>query len=476
MKTVLQRLRSVLPALALLFVLSSCVDGYKDESIWMSTVRDAQLENPEMTIKSSPDGTELIINWSVVAGAGGYEVSVYNVDDPNNPIAIGEENQMVDGFEVRRPATEDTKFLAKVRTLDNKKMNNKGAAAPVEKAYDNLLPVFQTIPTGTNLTEYFAANVPTGNEELCYELAPSGEYTMNGNLSFGQTPVTIRGSKTSHAKIEVTDGSFVSEGAKLKLQFIDMSYKNFTGDLAKNALLLMSSNFPTTGINDKGYKVVPSIMLQSCKVSDLPFYIFWDNGKKYGIASMLIKDCVIGHSTSVFKAALIRFQSGMVKDLTITNSTLYNDNPPTSDISQRFIQISSGNATSVGGDWLSGSMSITNCTFWQVAKNNALGNSNGAMRTGSDKVTIQKNVFVDCGKTTNNMWELRLRNANQFTGGQNSQWFNGVDLYTSGTSESSRDINPVTGDPGLSYLGNGKFSMTGAAQIAAGTGDPRWLP
>ena len=467
--------------MALLFLLSSCVDGFKDESTWASTVRDAQLENPEITVTSSPDGTELIVSWTLVAGAGGYEVSVYNVDDPDNPVAIGEENQFVDGFEIRRPATEDTKFLVKVRTLDNEKMNNTGTSAPAQQAYNNLLPVYATIPAGTNLTTYFAENpAPASDEELCYELAAGGNYTMNGSISFGQTDVTIRGSKTDHASIAMTDGSFVSEGAKLKLQFIDIDATNFTGSVGTgsggNALFLMSSNFPTEGLSDKSYKIVPGIMMQSCEVKGWPCYLFWDSGKKYGITSFMIKDCIVGLSTPSFNAALIRFQSGMVKDLVFANSTFYNDTPPASDNSQRFIQISSGNATSVSSTWLSGSMNVTNCTFWQVSKYNQLGNSNGGMRSGSDKVVIQKNVFVDSGQQTNNIWNFRMRNANGFTGGQNSQWWGGEDLYTrTGSNESSNDVNPVNGDPGLTYLGNGRFSMTGAAHRAAGIGDPRWL-
>ena len=469
------------PAVPLLFLMSSCVDGFKDEVTCASKVMNAQLENPEVTVTSSADGTELIIGWSVVPGAGGYEVTVYNVDDPENPVPIGEEKQFVDGFEVRRPATEDTKFLVEVRTLDNKKMNNTGATAPVTKAYDNLLEVYQTIPAGTNLTDYFAANpAPSRDEELCYQLEAGGSYTMNGSISFGQTDVTIRGDKLEHAKIELTDGSFVSEGAKLKLQFLDIDANNFTGTTGSsgNALFLMSKTFPTEGLTENDYKIVPSLILQSCKVSGLPGYLFWDSGQKYAIANFMIKDCIVGHNTSTHNAALIRYQRGMVQNMTFTNTTFYNENPPADDNSQRFIQISSGNTGNVGGGWLKGSgvFTVTNCTFWQVSKNNKLGNSNGAFRTGTDKVIIQRNVFVDSGGNSNNMRELKFRNGGNFTGGQNSQWWNGEDLYTrAGSNESSNDVNPVNGDPGFSYLGNGQFQMTGAAHQAAGIGDPRWL-
>jgi hypothetical protein len=482
MKQKFLKTRNILPFIALLFLISSCIDGFNDDSTWASTVRDAQLGNPEITVMSSSDGTELIVSWSIVPGAGGYEVSVYNVDDPGNPIAIGEANQIIDGFVVRRPATEDTKFRASVRTLDNPKMNNKGATTPAVKDYNNLLPVFAVIPPG-NLTEYFAANpVPLSQEELCYELVPGGNYTITGNLSFGKTGVTIRGGKVDHAVIEMTDGSFIVEGAKFKLQFIDVNYSNFMGPQGSSSFILMSTNFPPNGdpsLNNNNYLHIPSITIQSCKITGLKYNIFWDNGRRYAIGSFIIKDCIIGHSTPTFNVAIIRFATGMVKELTLTNSTFYNDNPPTADNSQRFIQISTGNATSVGPEWLSGSMTVTNCTFWQVAKNNQLGNSNGAMRTGSDKVVIQKNIFVDSGQQTNNIWNFRMRNTNTgnqvFTGGQNTQWWGGEDLYSrAGSNEASYDVAPINSNPGLTYEGNGRFKITGAAQIAARTGDPRW--
>ncbi|MDR2147292.1 MAG: DUF4957 domain-containing protein [Tannerella sp.] len=474
MRKKLLKNKSILPILAVLFLLSSCVEGDKETFTWESSVSGAQLGNPEINIISSPDGSELIVSWSVVPGAGGYEVSVYNVDDPDNPVAIGEENQFVDGFEVRRPATEDTKFMAKVRTLDNTKMNNTGAASPATKDYTNLLPVYATIPPG-NITDYFAANpVPESTEELCYELEPGGNYTMTGNVTFGKTAVTIRGDKVDHGMLEMTNGSFVVGGAKFKLQFVDANYANYTGEQATSSFILMDANFPAEGLNANGYLVIPSITLQSCKLAGLKYNIFWDNNKKYAITSFIIKDCIIGHSTSAFNQALIRFQAGMVRDLTITNSTFYNDNPPASDLNQRFIQISSGNATSVGPEWLSGTMTITNNTFWQAGKFCQSFNSNGAFGQAADRVIVQKNVFVDCFENGRIISRFRRGNtAAIFAGGENSQWFNGA-LFT-GSQDKTADIGYFETDPQLTYLSDGNFQMNGSAQLAAGTGDPRWL-
>jgi hypothetical protein len=483
MKTVLQWMRNVLPAAVALFLVSSCVEGYKDESTWTSTVKNQQLENPEITITASGDGSELIVGWDVVRGAGGYEVSVYNVDDPENPVVIGTEKQIVDGFEIRRPATEDTKFMAEVRVLDNKEMNNTGATEPAQKAWDNLLPVYATIPTGTNLTTYFAEN-PTPSRadvkeaELCYQLEAGGSYTLSGDISFGLTDVTIRGDKIDPASVAVNKASFVSDGGKLRLQFM-----NINTNAQEVPLLKMSGTLPTEGLNKTGFYVLPGVMLQSSKVTGLEGQLFHDGNKKWALSTLLIKDCIVGWNTSTFRAALIRFQAGTAQNLTVINSTLYNEAPATSDISQRFIQMgSSENAGKVGDPWTGGgTMTITNNTFWQISKNNQLGNSNSAFKQATDKIIVQKNVFVESGGTNTggNMYRLRfMNNSASFTGGQNSQWWGGEDLYVrAGSNENQYDVNPVLGNPGLTYnKETGVFTMTGAAQIAARIGDPRWLP
>jgi hypothetical protein len=45
-----------------------------------------------------------------------------------------------------------------------------------------------------------------------------------------------------------------------------------------------------------------------------------------------------------------------------------------------------------------------------------------------------------------------------------------------GAQDLTADVNYFTSDPQLTYLGNGVFTMSGPEQVAASTGDPRWLP
>ncbi len=466
------------------FTAFSCVDGYHDDTVWSSSVKNTQLESPaadQITVNFSADGTGQTINWPLVPGAGGYQVTVYNVDDPANPVLIGEENEVVDGISTTRPSTEDTRFKVVIKTLGNAKNNNLEAVAPTEKAYDNMLAVTAIIPDGTNLSDYFKANpIPASPTELCYELVAGGIYTMSDTISIRQTTVTIRGDKVVHPKITVTDGSFVNGGAGFKLKFIDMDYAGFTG-LATTAVILMDANIATTGLSTGGYVVVPTtapIAIQSCKITGLKYYLFFDSSKKYAIGTFLIKDCIIGRSLNQSLSAEIRFGAGMVKDLTITKSTFYSE---VADGSNRFIQISSSNVSSVKPateTWASGSLTVTNSTFLQCCKTTQSFNSNGAMRQVGDKVTIMNNIFVD---SFNQEAIRRFRSSNTtpvFTGGYNSYWYNGIfplNEKTHAQGDNSGTI--IETDPQLTReAGTANFTLAGPDQIAARTGDPRWLP
>jgi len=456
----------------------SCVDGYHDDVKWSSSVRNVTLESPaadQITIQFSADGTGQTIQWPLVPGAGGYRVTVYNADKPDSLVLIGEENELIDGISTTRPATEDTRYKVVVKTMGNPKNNNVEAVSATEKTYDNLLAVTAVIPDGTNLKDYFTANpIPASPTELCYELVPGGNYTMSGNVSTGQTTVTIRGDKVAHAKIAVTDGSFVNGGAGFKLKFIDMDYANFVG-IASTAVILMDVNFPTTGLSTGGYWVVPTtapIAIQSCKITGLKYYLFFDNNKKYAIGTFLIKDCIIGRTVNNTQAE-IRFQAGMVKDLTITKSTIYSEVLAGSN---RFIQISSANTGSVKPateTWANGSITVTNSTFYQSNNTTHSFNSNGAMKQAGDKITVMNNIFVD-SFLQEAIRRFKTNSVPTFTGGYNSYWYNGVFASNEESQDNSGTI--IKTNPQLTYSGNAQFTLAGPDQIAARTGDPRWLP
>lgn len=478
----------VLTLLLAMFLSVSCIDGYEDDEIWSPGVENATLSSPiesEVVFTPSADGSKLKVEWPVVMGAGGYEFTLYIVDDPNNPIVVGTEKQVIDGTVAEREMREDTYYKAVIKALGNPQYNNKEAEAPTEALYNNLLAVTAIIPAGTNLTEYFTTNpIPASPTELCYELEAGGSYTMDGNVSIGKTSVTFRGSKVDHADIKITNGSFVNGGGGLKLKFLDIDFTEFSGVVTSNALILMDSNFDADAAaaqSANGYVVVPTsspIAIQSCEIKGLKHYLFWDSGKKYAIGTLLIKDCIVGMNTNSFGNATIRFQSGMLKDMTFTNSTFYNEVP--SHGSNRICQISSGNVNSVKPNmevWAGGSMTFTNCTFWQMAKGAQSFNSNGAMGQATDKVTLHNCIVVDTSEEGGFVRRIRRSNTTaQFSAANNSYWYNGI--FPAGEVSEKRDESGthLDTDPQLTYLGDGKFNLAGSAQISKRIGDPRWLP
>lgn len=471
----------------LALILGSCIDGYKDDPEWSSGVENITLESPNadgVTISPSADGSTLHIQWPVVMGAGGYQFSLYIVDDPDNPIVVGEENQTIDGTVAERDMLEDTYYKVVIKSLGNEKFNNKEAENATEIAYNNLLPVTAVIPNGTNLTEYFTENpIPASITELCYELEAGGEYTMSGDVPIGMTSVTFRGNKVNHAKVNLNSGSFVNSGAGLKLKFIDFDCTSFEGT-SSSALIQMDTNFDEAAagsLSTNGYIVIPTsspIAIQSCEIKGLKQYLFYDNGKKYGIGTFLINDCIIGQNTSTFNAATIRFARGMVKDMVFSNSTFYNEVPAHG--SNRIIQISSGHVGNVRPTmetWANGSNTISNCTFYQFSKGAQSFNSNGAMGQRTDKVTVQNCVVVDTSEDGGFIRRLRRGNTTAiFEASNNSYWYNGA--FPSGEISGGRDESGthIESDPQLTYLGDGKFTMTGSEQISKRVGDPRWLP
>jgi hypothetical protein len=473
---------------AVTFFFVSCIDGYDEDKLWSSGVANAQLESPAAESITVTKGIgSMTISWPVVYGAGGYQFSLYIVDDPDNPVIVGEENEVVDGCSVQRELLEDTKYKIVVKTLGNPKYNNKEAVSATEKNWENMLPVYKIIPDGTNLTDYFAAEpIPESETELCYELEAGGNYTMNGDVPVG-TSVTIRGNKLSHAKLTMTNGSFVNNGVGFILKFIDIDYAAFDGSSSSAIILMDATPNPSISLTEGGYTLIPStlpIAIQSCKITGLKYYLFYDNNKKYAIGTFLIKDCIIGLNTNSFGNATIRFQSGMVKDMTWTTTTFYNEVAAHS--SNRIIQISAGNVTSVKPAteiWANGVLTVSNCTFWQMAKGAQSFNSNGAFGLANDKVSITDCIVVDSGEHAStasaNGFVRRFRRGNttaQFSSGRNSYWYDGA--FPPGEVGAGRDESGThfETDPQLKDPANGDFTPQGAPQVAARIGDPRWLP
>ena len=161
------------------------------------------------------------VTWPVVMGAGGYQFSLYIVDNPDNPVAVVKDS-IIDGSSVVCPYLDDTNYKAEIKTLGNEKLNNTDATLATETTWTTLISA-TSIPDGEDLVAWFANNpVTTGKDtEVAFELEAGGTYTISGDLDFGVNNVQLRGNKLNHAKVNFTGtgGSIITCGGGLALKF-----------------------------------------------------------------------------------------------------------------------------------------------------------------------------------------------------------------------------------------------------------------
>lgn len=473
----------------IVLLITSCVDGFKENEVFTTDVKNATLVAPDsIAFTPSADGTTLTIAWPVVFGAGGYQVTFYKVDDPTNPVVIGTENQTVDGCSVTRPIAEDTKYKVVIKTLGNTQYNNKDAVSAKEAAYSTLLAVTDTIKSGMDLSVYFASKpIPSSTTELAYQLEAGGSYTMSGNVPIGLTNVTIRGDKVNPANVKVTSGSFLSDGAGLKLKFINFDCSTFAGTslIAFNSTLNSSATVCTWGT-----LITSPVALQSCKITGLATPLIYDNGKKYAMQTFLIKDCIINQN--VANKNLISMGAGYVKDLTILNSTIYNTQIATGGYLIQYAN--STNATKItGSGWATGSVTLSSSTFWQVCPNSAIVNYSGFSSSAGNTLSLQKCIFVDCDKVKSISATMCANSATPTRGyGYNTYWVTSgttvttgstglppgcplYEIYSSTYKYADNSGTVIQSDPQFTNPTSGIFKVQGSDQISAQTGDPRWL-
>ena len=138
------------------WLMTSCADTYDGNDTFESDVRNTQLASPaegDITITPNTDGDQMTIAWPVVYGAGGYEVVLYDLSDPNTPLV----NTTVDGCSLTTSREEDVNYRLAIRTLGNEKLNNTAAVQATEKLFNTFEASFAAIPEG-DLYEWFVQN------------------------------------------------------------------------------------------------------------------------------------------------------------------------------------------------------------------------------------------------------------------------------------------------------------------------------
>lgn len=469
-----------------MLVFTSCADVYDGNETWTSDVKNETLASPsanDITIAASTDGTKTTITWPVVYGASGYEVTVLNVNDEANPEVVDSyEAKFVDGCEVTISRAEDTNYKFQIKTLGNKNNNNSDAETATEVAFSSFSPTYMTIPDGSDLAEWFEANpIPDELEdgsEICYDLVASGSYTLSKTVDFGSHGITLRSaSKVNMAKVTFAEETSISTSAGLVLKYVDF---DCSASLKPFLQLSTSPDESIKGATGSGdyYNIMNPVTINSCNIEGVNYNLVFDGNKKYCVGTMLIKNCNIhltsSASTDIKGNAVIYFKQGYVNDLTVQESTFWNNGD--SD-AKYFVQYNNSGRCDRGG-YTSNSINYLNNTFYNIAKSGQWGNYGGFAGKGTSNWVMTNNIFVDCG---NNQICRRFlggrQNQKTATFSNNTYMFNGAFESTDGNvSGYDNSGTAIEEDPGFADAANGDFTVSGATQLSKRTGDPRWLP
>lgn len=450
--------------MVLLTLFSACNKGVDADEAFVSNVTNSTLESPkadDVTMTLSPDGAKLVVTWPVVPGAGGYEFTLYNVDDAEKPVVVGTEKEVIDGCTATRTVESDTQYKVVIRTLGNEKYNNKDSDVASELAYSTLAPS-DAIIEGGNINEWLAINpIPEDKigQEFTIDLVGGGEYIVNDVLDFKNQQVTIRGDKVNHAKITMTGNASFLTNNGFKLKFVDIDCEEFTG-----TTLLGTSTTPDEGskVATGEYVVSNPIMLQGCNVTGLGSYLFYDMNKtKYCIDYLGFSDCNIQMHQ---KGILVRAVKSSIIRMDVVKSTLWS----TLRAGANFIQISGQRPNKITGR-TGAEFNFLNSTFYNIAYNKDFANWNNYRGQSCVFLNFQNTLFVDCGNgdITNKM----QGNANmKHDYKNNGYWYNGAE------GKDKYDTTATFSDPQMANPSEGDFTLSGAEHIAKRIGDPRWLP
>ena len=108
-----------LVCLSIAFSIGSCAGDGFDEETFSGGVTGTQLLSPEASgveFAKLAGTTNVKVTWPVIMGAGGYQFSLYIVDDPSNPITVVKDS-IIDGASVVCPYLDDTNYKAEIVTF-----------------------------------------------------------------------------------------------------------------------------------------------------------------------------------------------------------------------------------------------------------------------------------------------------------------------------------------------------------------------
>lgn len=472
-----------------LFFTSCAKDGFDDETFdsGVSNTQVATISADEITITPSADGKSQTITWPVVMGAGGYRVSLVDLGNIEEPII---NDSIVDGCSVTGKREEDVNYKLTVLPLGNVKKSTTDASEAASLQFSTFTPTYKTIPAGSNLNEWFAANPfpeETKEENLNFDLEAGGEYTLSSTLDFNTQPVTLRSnSKSNHATINFTGEASVTFVAPFNLKYVDVDCSAQEISSTNHGIFAFSKDPSAakkgTDIDPK-YKwanplIEKPVTFLNCNFKSVKSYFFWDNQQAVCAMTMLIDNCVVhlapekAFSGGVFWTN----KGGQVNELYITNSTFFELDDCVGDY-KYFYQAGMVSGEEIYADKTiaTNTVSYTNSTFYHVTWNGGQwGNYNRMGGRACSHWIMTDCIFFDCSPSG-----VARRFLHGKTG-QDAKFNNNTYMNADGTFQDpgNYDVSgtDIKEDPQFADPDDGDFTISGATQVARKTGDPRWLP
>ena len=487
------------------------------------------------------DGSEAIqVKWPVVMGAGGYRVSVDKVGVMENgslvdidPIAVplkGDQTTVeIDACSVTFPCEYGYQYAVTVQAMANKKLGN--SESPLGEPARYLYYTVPTpIPAGADLYEAIQFDPADPTSRAIYVLEPGATYTMSKPIDFCQHNVQIYPAdydaannvynmSTNRAIVQMKDIACFETAAGLQIKHVNFDCTELTlekysygSDKASSkwhyALFAGSSgdSYPSLncvnfGANPKDgaaknftYFLNDPIIIENCNFKNVPRAFLGGGYNAWIINDFRINNCIIQVKTVDEDANNVNFISwyktcgafeggfgtnwlGGVRNLSITNSTIYNLFNPNSKV--RFMRWGNKNSLKDCFGSNEGSFTMTNCTLYKMYSQAEWGNNTPQ----DDKyiITVTNNIFVDCArlnkliggggvqKPMNNTGWVATPNGNE--GNEmlsKSDVTNGIVV-----EEDPGFAEPTALDLNDNEFGGQNFKATGA--ISSTIGDPRWL-
>ncbi len=498
-----------------------------------------ELTNESFATVLAADGTEAIrVKWPVVMGAGGYRVSVDKVGVMENgslveiePVAVPLEGEQtvveIDACQITFPCEYGYQYAVAVQSLGNAKLGNTESPAG-----EPVLYLYYTVPTpisaGADLAEAVTFDESNPTSRAIFVLEPGATYTMSKPIDFCQHNVQIYPAdydeannvynmSTTRAIIEMKDIACFETAAGLQIKHVNFDCTTLTlekysygSDKASSnwhyALFAGSSGDSYPSLKSENFGGVPSseakntyvlfdpIIIENCNFKNVPRAFLGGGYNAWIINDFRINNCIIQMKTidndadncnfiswyktcGGFEGSFGTNWSGGVRNLSITNSTIYNLFNPAKKI--RFMRWGDKNSLNNVFGTHQGSFTMTDCTLYKMYSQAEWGNNTPS--NNAYIITVTNNIFVDCARLNKLVTGGGVQKPMNNTG-----WVVTPNGNEGGEMLSSSDVNNgivVEEDPGFAEptaldlydneFGGQNFKATGA--ISSTIGDPRWL-